>query len=99
MPDRNVEEHSLLGGLGNAVAEVLCESDVRNVRFRRIGLPSEFSKHVGEQEYLRKIYGLDVDAVARAVYQLWKNDLHVLKENVTDDRRAVARVAPATKTA
>ncbi len=52
-----VEEHSLLGGLGGAVAEVLCEMGLP-VRFRRIALPSEFTKHVGGQDYLRDVYGL-----------------------------------------
>jgi transketolase len=93
-----LEEHSLLGGLGSAVAETLCESDVRNVRFKRIALPSEFSKQVGEQEYLRRLYGLDVDSVIHCVYQLWKNDLHILK-NGGDDLRTVDRVMPLAKIA
>ena len=52
-----VEEHSVLGGLGGAVAEVLAESGISPVRFKRIGLPSEFAKYVGSQEYLRAQYG------------------------------------------
>jgi transketolase C-terminal domain/subunit len=93
-----LEEHSLLGGLGSAVAEVLCEGDVRNVRFQRIALPSEFSKHVGEQEYLRKLYGLDVDSVVQSVYRLWKNDLHVVKDDRVD-RGTVDRVLPIARSA
>lgn len=80
-----LEEHSLIGGLGSAVAEVLCESDIRNVRFQRIGLPSVFSKHIGSQEYLQEVYGLDCESVTRQVYDFWKNDLHVLRND--DDRR------------
>lgn len=93
-----LEEHSLLGGLGSAVAEVLCEADIRNVRFKRIGLPSEFSKHVGEQEYLRRIYGLDVASVVRCVHQLWRDDLHIFKDD-NDDRRMVDHVMPLAKSA
>jgi transketolase len=65
-----VEEHSILGGLGGAVAEILCESDIRRVTFRRIGLPSRFGKIVGDQDYLRKCYGLDEDSIYRHVLEL-----------------------------
>ena len=37
-----LEEHSILGGLGSAVAEVLAEADGVRVPFRRIGLPPRF---------------------------------------------------------
>jgi transketolase len=66
-----IEEHSLLGGLGGSVAEVLCESDIPNVRFRRIGLESKFLKAVGNQDYLRKIQGLDVPSLCRRVQELF----------------------------
>ncbi len=66
-----VEEHSVLGGLGGSVAEVLCESDIPNVRFRRIGLPSKFLKVVGDQDYLRQVQGLDVPSLCRRVRELF----------------------------
>jgi transketolase len=94
-----LEEHSLLGGLGSAVAEALCEADVRNVRFQRIGLPSEFSRHIGSQEYLQRVYGLDVESVTRRVYQFWKNDLHVFRNDIAADRRTVAPAMPIAKSA
>jgi transketolase len=62
-----IEEHSILGGLGSAVAETLCEAGIPGLRFRRIGLPSEFLKVVGNQEYLRKVQGLDVPSLCRRV--------------------------------
>jgi transketolase len=52
-----LEEHSLIGGLGSAVAEILAESHLR-VPFKRIGLPSASSAFVGSQEYLRAKHGL-----------------------------------------
>ncbi len=54
-----LEEHSVLGGLGGAVAEVLAESGLSRITFRRIGLPSEYAKAVGDQAYLRRLHGLD----------------------------------------
>ncbi len=49
-----IEEHSVIGGLGGAVAEVLMEAEVRPRSFRRIGLKDTFSSIVGDQEYLRR---------------------------------------------
>ncbi|HKS26847.1 MAG TPA: transketolase C-terminal domain-containing protein [Pyrinomonadaceae bacterium] len=62
-----VEEHSVLGGLGGAVAEVLMESDVRPQYFKRIGLNSTFSSIVGDQDYLRAKYGLDKTGIVKSV--------------------------------
>ena len=57
-----LEEHSVAGGFGSAVAEVLAESGV-NARFLRIGFPPVFAHEVGNQDYIKKCYGLDVDSV------------------------------------
>lgn len=62
-----IEEHSVIGGLGGAVAEVLLEADVRPKLFRRIGLEGTFSSLTGEQEYLRAHYGLDTAGILRKV--------------------------------
>jgi len=62
-----VEEHSVTGGLGGAVAEILLESRARPVRFKRIGLPDAFSSEVGDQDYLRRVYGLDPAGIAASV--------------------------------
>jgi transketolase len=58
-----LEEHSIIGGLGSAVAEVLCEAGLNGVRFQRIGLPPEFCTTVGDQNYLRRCFGLDPNSV------------------------------------
>ncbi len=62
-----LEEHSVIGGLGGAVAEVLAEaSDVR-VPFQRLGLPPEFSPFIGAQDYLLARHDLSAKAVATAL--------------------------------
>ncbi len=73
-----LEEHSILGGLGSAVAEVLCEADIPDVRFRRIGLPPSFCKVVGDQDYLRKHFGLDAEAVATRLLRTLRYDFRVV---------------------
>jgi transketolase len=58
-----IEEHSILGGLGGAVAEILAEAEGPRPAFKRFGLPSAFSSQVGDQEYLRDAYGLSEAAI------------------------------------
>jgi transketolase len=68
-----LEEHSVIGGLGGAAAETLMESDIRPRLFRRIGLPGEtFSSKVGDQEYLRREFGLDPAGVANTIVAAMK---------------------------
>jgi len=63
-----VEEHSIIGGLGGTVAEVLMESEQRPRLFRRIGLNGAFSSIVGDQAYLHAQYGLDVEGIVRSIF-------------------------------
>jgi transketolase len=67
-----IEEHSHIGGLGGAVAEILAEDAHDKIRFRRIALPSEFSKHVGDQEFLRHVHGLTKDGIVENTIALLK---------------------------
>ncbi len=62
-----VEEHGLIGGLGSAVAEWLADGEPVKARLCRIGGPDEFLHEAGEQEYARKRFGLDAEAIARKV--------------------------------
>lgn len=62
-----LEEHSILGGLGSAVAEVLAEADIPRVPFKRIGVPPAFSPHIGSQEYMQERHGLTPEAIAKTV--------------------------------
>ena len=62
-----LEEHSVIGGLGSAVAEVLAEAADVHVPFRRIGLPSAFSEHIGSQNYLLAQHGLTEENIARTI--------------------------------
>lgn len=51
-----VEEHSVTGGLGSAVADVLAEAGLA-CRFRKFGLPDEVSHQIGSQAWLRQRAG------------------------------------------
>jgi transketolase len=62
-----IEEHTVEGGLGGAVAENLLEAGALPGFFLRIGLRSGFSSVIGSQQYLRHVHGLDATAVAQSV--------------------------------
>ena len=66
-----LEEHSVIGGLGSAVAEVLTENRV-NVIFKRIGVPDRFTKAIGNQEYMRKVNGLYVEQIVNTILEKLK---------------------------
>jgi len=53
-----VEENTVSGGLGGAVAEVVAECKF-SCRFKRIGMQQTYSSIVGDQKYLRAHYGMD----------------------------------------
>ena len=62
-----VEEHSVTGGLGSAVAEVLAEADGHKTVFKRIGIAPGLSHQAGSQEHLRQRHGLTEQLIARCV--------------------------------
>ncbi|HTQ40715.1 MAG TPA: transketolase C-terminal domain-containing protein [Pirellulales bacterium] len=65
-----LEEHTVDGGLGSAVAERLLEQSCIPGFFYRVGLRGDFPSVVGSQAYLRQLYGLDAASVAVVVANL-----------------------------
>jgi transketolase C-terminal domain/subunit len=64
-----VEEQSVIGGLGSAVAEVLAERGIA-ARFKRLGIPDCFVENVGDWTETRQSIGLDVPGAMRAIKEL-----------------------------
>lgn len=62
-----VEEHTILGGLGGAVAECCLDGGVTPPVFRRIALQVGAPHLVGSQEYLRMRYGMDAESITETV--------------------------------
>lgn len=55
-----LEEHSVVGGLGSCVAEIISETPKdRPLIFRRFGIPDYYSHDLGNQAYLRQKMGID----------------------------------------
>jgi len=65
-----VEEHSILGGLGSAVCEVVCEKCP--IPVYRLGLRDVFGQS-GSPDELLQHYGLTVENIVHNVYDLLKN--------------------------
>lgn len=63
-----VEEHNLSGGFGSAVAEVMAEAPSR-ARLLRIGLHDAYCADVGNQKYLRSLFGLDAAGIAAQILE------------------------------
>ncbi len=63
-----VEEHTVIGGLGSAVAEVLAEAELGHpVRFKRIGLPDVFPDQYGSQASLMAHYEITIEHLIKVV--------------------------------
>ncbi len=61
------EEHNIIGGFGSAVAEVMAEMKEKKAYLLRIGLNDEYSIKVGNQNYLRKQYGMDSQSIVKKI--------------------------------
>jgi len=61
-----LEEHSIIGGLGSAVAEVLAENK-KAIIFKRIGVEDRFAKHMGDQKFMQKANGLDPNQILKTI--------------------------------
>lgn len=61
-----VEEHTVIGGLGGLVAELLAENGADGVRLRRIGLQDIWGESA-PNDFLLDKYGLSAERVAEAV--------------------------------
>ncbi len=60
-----VEEHTITGGLGSAVAEVISEADFETPKlFRRIGIPDTFPDQYGSQKSLMSRYNITPEEIA-----------------------------------
>jgi len=64
------ENHSVIGGLGSAVAEVLMEAGI-SVPFKRVGIADTFAEG-GSTAYLFQKYGLSASSVEGAARSLLK---------------------------
>jgi transketolase len=66
-----IEEHTIIGGLGSAVAEVIAEANFDPAkRFKRIGIPDVFPDEYGSQESLMKRYSITESEIVSVIKTL-----------------------------
>ncbi len=66
-----IEEHSIIGGIGSAVSEILIGSK-GNLQFKSFGMPDRFCRQYGSREYLHSLINIDVKGVAKNILQWLK---------------------------
>ncbi|MFR6461045.1 MAG: transketolase C-terminal domain-containing protein [Anaerostipes hadrus] len=62
-----IENHSIYGGLGSAVSEVIAENGI-SVPVKRIGVKEKFGQ-VGTAEFLQEEFGLTAKQIKETIYQ------------------------------
>jgi transketolase len=75
-----MENHTIIGGLGSAVAETMAESGIGG-KLVRIGLKDTFA-HGASRPYLMKEYRLDATALVREVEKLIGRDLKITPDHL-----------------
>jgi transketolase len=68
-----IEEHSIIGGLGAAVAEVIAERLQKPFNFFRVALPDKFQEVGGWLHYMRESNNLSPQAIVRNIIQKYKD--------------------------
>ena len=79
-----MENHTVIGGLGTAVAEVMAENAAQKP-LRRIGLKDQFA-HGSSQPYLMKKYELDATALVSEVETLLGKNLGISEDDLATVR-------------
>lgn len=68
-----LEEHNIMGGLGENIARIICESSgKRKPIFKCFGVPDQYNHMVGSQKFMRSCYGLNAESIAEKINKLYK---------------------------
>ena len=79
-----MENHTVVGGLGSAVAELMAESGVSGPLIR-LGLKDTYA-HGASQQYLMREYGLDAAALVSAIETLVRKPLKIGPDELAELR-------------
>ncbi len=79
-----MENHSIIGGLGSAVAEVMAENGV-SAPLQRIGLKDTYA-HGASQKYLMAEYELDAGALVKRVEKALGRSLNIAESELQEQR-------------
>lgn len=75
-PIYTLEEHSIIGGLGDSVGRVLLDRlPNEKIQLHKFGVKDTFAPVTGSREYLDEYFGIDVESVTKGI----KNELQNLR--------------------
>lgn len=84
-----VEEHTLMGGLGSAVAEIIAEASFQPAKkFKRLGIPDAFAEQYGSQNSLMKLYDITTDNIVATVKKLQEEPANSILSASAEDHPA-----------
>lgn len=61
-----LEEHSIVGGLGSAVSEILCDRG-KFLPLKRIAITEKSCVGYGDREWMHAYYGLDIQSICKTI--------------------------------
>jgi transketolase len=64
----SLEEHSIIGGLGSIVSEIIAEKNI-SITFKRIGIPDKITHFVGDQEFMESKHNLSVKKILKTIQE------------------------------
>jgi len=66
-----LEEHNIIGGLGESIARIICEcAGSKKPLFRCFGVPDKYNDRTGSHKYMLSCYGLNGESIAQKVSSL-----------------------------
>lgn len=68
-----LEEHSIVGGIGSIVCEVLADNR-KALPIKRFAIEDKFCNGYGDREWMHKYYGLDMESVSGSIVN-WRQSL------------------------
>ena len=80
-----MENHSIIGGIGSAVAEIMAENGI-GVPLKRIGLKDTYA-HGASQKYLMREYDMDAQALVVSISKLMNMNFGIYESNLEEVRK------------
>ena len=66
-----LEEHTLVGGIGSAIGEILADRG-KTLPVKRIALAEKNCVGYGDREWMHSFYGLDVSSITQTILDWWQ---------------------------
>ncbi|MFQ5962873.1 MAG: 1-deoxy-D-xylulose-5-phosphate synthase [Candidatus Scalinduaceae bacterium] len=75
-----VEDHSLIGGFGSAIQELLGDKGINAQCLHRLGLPDKFIEH-GSRDVILKTLSLDAEGIYKSFISSWNKQEPAITKN------------------